>query len=73
MFIKWTSPVPVLGISDVLFHFYSIFDRNSAASDLGLHCLPRTQKRDARLPYFAMYYTHFLKSRFRFKVLVSVM
>ena len=27
--IKWTSPFPVLGMSGVLFHFYSIFDRNS--------------------------------------------
>ena len=45
------------------FHFYLIFNRNfckqtvktpdqtprSAVSDLGLHCLPRSHKRDARL------------------------
>ena len=27
--IKWTSPFPILGVSGILFHFYSIFDRNS--------------------------------------------
>ena len=61
--INWTSPFPILGVSGVLFHFYSILNRyfclansedpdqtpRSAASDLGLHCLPRSPKRDARL------------------------
>ena len=49
--ISWTSPFPILGVSGVLFHFFLIFDRNShsVASDLGLHCLPMSQKWDARL------------------------
>ena len=62
MLINWTSPFPVLGVSGVLFHLHSVFDRNSyeqsvdpdqtprsAASDLGLHCLPMFQKWDTRL------------------------
>ena len=59
--INWTSPFPVLGLSDALLHFYFILNRNSckhtmktqaprsAAYDLGLHCLPMSQKWDARL------------------------
>ena len=53
----------MLGLSGVLFHFYSILNRNSCkqtmktlirrrvllASDLGLHCFPMSQKWDARL------------------------
>ena len=35
-----------------IFHFYFIFDRNSckrsAASDLGLHCFPMSQKWDTK-------------------------
>ena len=54
--INWTSPFPDFGVSGVLFHFYSISNRNSceqtvqtmvrqnASSDLGLHCLPRSEK-----------------------------
>ena len=52
-----------LGVWGVLFHFCLIFDKNfmlansvdsdqmprSAASDLSLHCLPMSQKWDARL------------------------
>ena len=26
---NWTSPFPILGMSGVLFHFYSISNRNS--------------------------------------------
>ena len=60
--IQWTSPFPVLRVSGVLFHFISFrieipvskqcrpwTDARSAASVLGLHCLPRSPKRDARL------------------------
>ena len=45
-------------MSGALFHFYSILDGNSckqtvllcsAASDLGLHCFPRSQKGAVRL------------------------
>ena len=40
-------------MSGLLFHFYLNFDRNSidpdAASDLGLHWLPMSQIRHARL------------------------
>ena len=58
--INWKSPFPILGVSGALFHLYFIFDRKfceqtvktliriSAASDQGLHCLPRSQKWDAR-------------------------
>ena len=60
---NWMSPFPILGVSGILFHFSFILNRNSCkqtsvdpdqtphsvASDLGLHCLPRSQKRDARL------------------------
>ena len=49
IFINWTSPFPILGVSGVLFHFYSVSTRYSAASDLGMHCLPMSQKWDARL------------------------
>ena len=64
LLIKWTSPFPILGVSEVhvLNHFYFIFNRNfyyvnsvdpdqmphSAMSDLGLHCLPRSQSWNAR-------------------------
>ena len=55
--INWTSPFRILGVSGVLFHFYSILNRNSCKQtvktliwpDLGLHCLPRYQKWDTRL------------------------
>ena len=59
--IYWTSPFIILGVSGVLFLFSSFFIEilvssvdpeytpHSAASDLGLHCLPRSLKRDARL------------------------
>ena len=54
--INWTSPFPGLGVSGILFLFYSILNRyfclansenpeqtpRSAASDLGLHCVPRS-------------------------------
>ena len=52
------SPFPILGVPGVPFSFYSILLANSedpdhtprsAASDLGLHCLPRSPKRDAGL------------------------
>ena len=60
------STFQILGVSGVLFYFYSISNRNSymqtvsedpdqtpqphnAASDLGLHRLPMSRKRDARL------------------------
>ena len=46
--INWKSPFPILGVAGVLFHFYSIFDRNfllgnstdpdQTPQDLGLHC-----------------------------------
>ena len=62
--INWTSPFLILGVSGVLFHFYSIpkdipvskqwrpwLDATFCVvwSDLGLNCLPRSQKWDARL------------------------
>ena len=61
--INWTSPFLFLRVADVLFSFSSYFLEKflqansedpdqlqlSAASDLGLHCLPRSHKRDARV------------------------
>ena len=62
--IIWTSAFPILGVSGVpfiLFLFYfeytfllansEVLDQTprSAASDLGLHCLPTSQKWDAML------------------------
>ena len=64
IFSNWRSPFVIYkGVSDILFHFYLIFGRrmyansvdpdkmplpHPAASDLGLHCLPMSQKWDAR-------------------------
>ena len=62
--ISRTAPFPILGVLGGIFHFYSNFDRtfckqtcsgdtdqtpHSAVSDLGLHCLPVSHKKDARL------------------------
>ena len=56
----WMTLFRILGVSGVAYHFYLILDRkkilyansvdpdrtpHSAASDLGLQCLPRSQKR----------------------------
>ena len=48
--INWTSPFPFLGLLGGIFHFYSNFKRNFclAASDLVLHCLPMSHKKDTR-------------------------
>ena len=68
--INWTSPFSILGVSCVLFsflfYFFYIFllansedpdqTPRSAASDLGLYCLPRSQKRDARLILFNIFH-----------------
>ena len=57
--ICWMSPFVILGVSGLLCHFYSIFDGKSCeqtnvgsdqmphyvASDLGLHCFPKTLLR----------------------------
>ena len=63
--INSMSPLPILEMSGILFHFYLIFDRNLCKQTVetlircrilqhlictsGLHCLPRSQKWDARL------------------------
>ena len=61
--INRTSPFSILGVSGVLFHFYFISlekfvlansvdpdqTPQTVVSDLGLHCLPRSQKWEARL------------------------
>ena len=50
--INWTSPLSFLGVKGVIFIFYLFFDDlsvHSAASHLGLYCLPMSHKRDARL------------------------
>ena len=56
--INWTSPFPILGLLGGIFHFHSNFKRNGgepdqtlhfAASDLVLHCLQMSHKKDPRL------------------------
>ena len=57
--INWTTPFPFKGLLGGTFHFISNFNRTfckqtveilrCAASDLGLHCLPMSRKKDARL------------------------
>ena len=55
--INWMSPFPILGLLGGIFHLDSIFKRNFckqtvenlAASDLVLHWLPMSHKKDARL------------------------
>ena len=67
--IDRTSSFPLLGVSGELFHSYFILlhkfklansvdpdqTPRSAASDLGLHCLPRSQERDARLIWVTLF------------------
>ena len=45
--IKWTSSFPILGLSDVLRGEDP--EQTPRSSDVGLHCLSRSPKRDARL------------------------
>ena len=53
--INWTSPFFIEGVFGVLFHLYQIpvskqcSPWSDAAYDLGLPCLPMSQKWDARL------------------------
>ena len=60
--INWISPFLFKGLFDGSFHFYSNFDRTfcnqtvetdqmlcSAASGLGIHCLPLSHNKAARL------------------------
>ena len=59
--INWTSPFPILGVSGVLFHFYSISNRNSCKRTVeplirrrigvwsGSALFPMSQKWDTRL------------------------
>ena len=60
--INWNSPFLFKGVLNGIFHFYSNFNRtsckqivetdqmpHSAASDLGLHYLPMSYKKDTRL------------------------
>ena len=63
--IIWVGPLSFLGASEVIFKLYSIFSKKilyanrivpdgtprSAASHLGLFCLPMSHKRDARLKW----------------------
>ena len=55
-YISWMSPFPILGMLGGIFHSLSNFNRTfckqivvTLASDLGLHCLPMTHKKDAML------------------------
>ena len=57
--INWVSPLSFLGVLGVIFNFYLIFLQanriapdgtpRSAASHLGLFCLPMSHKKNARL------------------------
>ena len=61
--INWLSPFSFFGVLEVIFNFYLIFlmkllltnsiapdgTPRSAASHLGLYCLPMSHKMDARL------------------------
>ena len=61
--INWNSPFPFQGLLGCMFRFYQNSNRTfckknsgdpdqtprSAASDLGLHCLSMSHKKDARL------------------------
>ena len=55
--IKWTSPFPILGLSDASFHAYFIWNFCMQTVQtlircwvhMSLHCLPMSPKRDARL------------------------
>ena len=59
--INWTSPFPILGLLGGIFHFYSNFERDFCKqtmenlirhckmSDLVLHSLLMSHKKDARL------------------------
>ena len=57
VYINWMSPFPNLGLLGGIVHFYSNYKRNFckqtveslAASDLVLHCLPVSHKKDASL------------------------
>ena len=65
--INWTSPFPILGLLGDIFHFHSYLKRNFckqtvenlirrgfAASDLELHCLPMSHKKNARFIWIKM-------------------
>ena len=52
--INWTSPLPILGLLGGIFHFVHILkdpDKTPrfVASDLDLHCLFMSHKKDDRL------------------------
>ena len=69
--INWTRPFPILEMSGLRCHFYSIANRYSclvnsenpdqtprfAASDLGLHCLPMSHEWDSRLIWVSLCFT----------------
>ena len=62
-FINWTNPIQILGLLGSKFQFHSNFKKvilqansaepdqtpRSAASDMVLHCLSMSHKKDARL------------------------
>ena len=60
--IYLSNPFPFLGLLGGIFHLYSNFERNfskqTAASDLVLHCLPISQKKDAWLIWVNSYSVH---------------
>ena len=60
--IDWTSPLQILGLLGGIFHFIQVLKEtlftnrgepdqtlHFAATDLVLHCLPMSHKKDARL------------------------
>ena len=73
IFINWMSSLPILWLLSGIFHFCSNFQKKQqllfanseepdqtpcfAASDLVLHCLPLSHKKDARLIWVNDIYT----------------
>ena len=63
--INWTSSFPFEGLLGGIFHFYSNFNRTlckqtlendqTPSSDLGLHCLPMSHKKETRLKWVNPY------------------
>ena len=51
--INWICPFPILGLLGVIFHLANSGEPDQmprfAASDLVLHCLPMSHKKDPRL------------------------
>ena len=86
-FIIWATPLSFLGTSGVILHVDFIFQQSpsyvnrkapdgplcSAASHLGLNCLPMSHKQDARLLQFKFFQIEAENIRFQSGPLLPVM